>query len=48
MSNYTILQLNAKEFPELKEIATGLGIRVTSSTKKEELVYEILDQQAVV
>jgi transcription termination factor Rho len=48
MSNYTILQLNAKELPELKEIAIELGIKVTSSSKKESLVYEILDQQAVV
>lgn len=48
MSNYTILQLSAKELPELKEIANELGIKVTSSSKKESLVYEILDQQAVV
>ncbi|MEI6555675.1 MAG: transcription termination factor Rho [Paludibacter sp.] len=48
MSNYTILQLNAKDLSELKDIATELGLKVTNSTKKESLVYEILDQQAVV
>jgi transcription termination factor Rho len=48
MSNYTILQLNAKELSELKDIATELGLKVSNSTKKETLVYEILDQQAVV
>ena len=48
MSNYTILQLNAKDLSELKDIATELGLKVTNSTKKETLVYDILDQQAVV
>ena len=48
MTNYTILQLNAKELPELKEIATELGLKVSNSAKKEILVYEILDQQAIV
>jgi transcription termination factor Rho len=48
MSNYTILQLNAKELSELKDIATELGLKVSNSAKKESLVYEILDQQAVV
>ena len=48
MSNYTILQLNAKELSELKDIATELGLKVSNSAKKETLVYEILDQQAIV
>ncbi|MBN2767336.1 MAG: transcription termination factor Rho [Paludibacteraceae bacterium] len=48
MSNYTILQLNAKELSELKDIATELGLKVSGSAKKELLVYDILDQQAVV
>ena len=48
MSNYTILQLNAKELSELKDIASELGLKVSNSAKKETLVYEILDQQAVV
>ena len=42
------MQLNAKELSELKDIATGLGLKVSNSTKKETLVYDILDQQAVV
>lgn len=48
MSNYNILQLNAKELSELKDIAAGLGLKVSNSAKKETLVYDILDQQAVV
>jgi len=48
MSNYNILQLNAKELSELKDIATELGLKVSNSTKKDTLVYDILDQQAVV
>ncbi|MDR0371923.1 MAG: transcription termination factor Rho, partial [Prevotellaceae bacterium] len=46
MSNYTILQLNAKDLSELQEIAKNLGIKKPSSTK-DKLIYEILDQQAV-
>jgi len=42
------LQLNAKELSELKDIATELGLKVSNSTKKETLVYDILDQQAIV
>jgi transcription termination factor Rho len=48
MSNYNILQLNAKELSELKDIASELNLKVSSSTKKETLVYDILDQQAIV
>ena len=42
------MQLNAKELPELKDIAAELGLKVSNSVKKETLVYDILDQQAVV
>jgi transcription termination factor Rho len=48
MSNYTILQLNAKSLSELKDIATELGLKVSNSAKNETLVYDILDQQAIV
>ena len=48
MTNYNILQLNAKELSELKEIANELGLKVSNSTAKDKLVYDILDQQAVV
>ena len=42
------MQLNAKDLSELKDIATELGLKVSNSAKKETLVYDILDQQAVV
>ena len=48
MTNYNILQLNAKELSELKEIANKLALKVPNSINKDKLVYEILDQQAVV
>ncbi|MHB9055163.1 MAG: transcription termination factor Rho [Paludibacteraceae bacterium] len=48
MTNYNILQLNAKELSELKEIANKLALKVPNSITKDKLVYEILDQQAVV
>lgn len=48
MSNFNILQLNAKELSELKDIATELGLKFSNSATKETLVYDILDQQAVV
>ncbi len=48
MSNYNILQLNAKDLSEVKQIAAELGLKVSNSVTKDKLVYEILDQQAVV
>jgi transcription termination factor Rho len=48
MTNYNILQLNAKELSALKDIATELGLKVSNSVKKENLIYEILDRQAEV
>lgn len=48
MSNYNILQLNVKELSELKEIAAELGLKVSNSVTKDKLVYDILDQQAVI
>ena len=45
---YNIIQLNDKNLSELQEIATKLGITKTDSLKKEELVYRILDEQAIV
>ena len=47
MSNYNILQLNAKEIPELRTIAAEFGIRTYNFINKEKLIYEILDSQAV-
>lgn len=48
MSNYNILQLNAKDLSALKDIATELGLKVSNSVKKEQLIYDILDRQAEV
>jgi transcription termination factor Rho len=47
MQKYNILELNKKELPELQEIAEALGINKTKSLPKNELVYKILDEQAI-
>lgn len=47
MQKYNILELNEKLLPELQSIAEELGIKKVSSLKKEELVYKILDEQAI-
>lgn len=44
---YDILELNKKLLPELKEIAKGLNIKRTELLKKQDLVYKILDAQAI-
>jgi len=44
---YDINQLNEKLLPELKIIARELGLNRTDMLKKDELVYKILDQQAI-
>jgi transcription termination factor Rho len=43
---YTIEDLNVRLISELKEIAEGMGINA-KKLGKEELVYKILDKQAV-
>jgi transcription termination factor Rho len=48
MSNYNILQLNAKDLSALKDIAAELELKVSNSVKKEQLIYDILDRQAEV
>lgn len=45
---YNIIQLNDKELSELQVIAKELGIKKAEAIKKEELVYKILDEQAIV
>ena len=47
MQKYNILELNEKLLPELQSIAEELGIKKVDSLKKEELVYRILDEQAI-
>ncbi len=44
---YDILELNKKLLPELREVAKELKIKRVESFKKQELVYKILDQQAI-
>jgi transcription termination factor Rho len=41
------MQLNDKNLSELLSIAQSLGIKKAESLKKEELVYRILDEQAI-
>lgn len=47
MQKYNILELNEKLLPELQTIAEDLGIKKASSLKKEDLIYKILDEQAI-
>ncbi len=44
---YNIIQLNAKELSELQSIAKQMGLTKVESYQKAELVYKILDEQAI-
>jgi len=44
---YDILELNKKLLPELKDIAKGMNIKRIEALRKQELIYRILDQQAI-
>ncbi len=44
---HTIDELNLKLLSELKEVAEAIGVKNAKKLTKEELVYKILDQQAV-
>ena len=44
---YDILQLNGMLLPELRQVAEQLGITGSSELAKTELIYKILDQQAI-
>ena len=44
---YDILELSNKLLPELREIARELKIKRSESLKKQDLIYKILDQQAI-
>ncbi len=44
---YDILELNKKLLPELKDIAKELNIKRVDSFKKQDLIYKILDTQAI-
>ncbi|MBK7093634.1 MAG: transcription termination factor Rho [Saprospiraceae bacterium] len=45
---YDILQLNDMLVPELKELAKSLGIKNMNRLSKQDLVYAILDNQALI
>lgn len=45
---YTIEELNVRLLSELKEIAEELGLKNYKKLSKQELIYKILDQQAVI
>ena len=47
MQKYNILELTEKELPELQQIASDLGIKKMKSLDKQDLIYKILDEQAV-
>ncbi|MDD5571966.1 MAG: Rho termination factor N-terminal domain-containing protein, partial [Bacteroidales bacterium] len=44
---YDIIELNNKLLPELKDIAKGLNIPQFDILKKQDLIYAILDFQAM-
>jgi len=44
---YDILELNKKLVSELKEIAAELKIKKIETLRKQDLIYKILDQQAI-
>jgi len=44
---YDILELSKKLLPELREIGKELNIKRVESFKKQELIYKILDNQAI-
>src|SRR5690554_3479938 len=44
---YDILELNKKLVPELRDIAKGLKIKRVEAYKKQDLIYKILDTQAI-
>ena len=44
---YDILELNKKLLPELKDIAKEMKIKRIEALRKQDLIYRILDQQAI-
>ena len=44
---YNILELKDKSFEDLKVIAQEMGIKKIDASEKDDLVYKILDQQAI-
>ncbi len=44
---YTALQLNEKTVSELREIARNMGLKGISTLNKQDLIYKIIDHQAL-
>ena len=44
---YDILELNTKLLTELREIAKSMKIKRVEIMKKQDLIFKILDQQAI-
>ena len=44
---YDILELNKKVVSELREIAKELKIKRVEALRKQDIIYKILDQQAI-
>jgi transcription termination factor Rho len=44
---YDILELNKKLLPELRDIAKAMNIKRIEALRKQDLIYRILDQQAI-
>ena len=44
---YNIIQLTNKELSELQEIANEMGIKGIKSLERQDLIYRILDEQAI-
>ena len=47
MQKYNIIELNEKQLTELQAIAEDLGLTKTKALAKKDLIYKILDEQAV-
>ena len=44
---YDILELNTKLLTELRDIAKSMGIKRVETMKKQDLIFRVLDQQAI-
>ena len=47
MQKYNIIELNEKQLSELQNIAAELGLKKVKALNKQDLIYRILDEQAV-
>ena len=47
MQKYNIIELNEKQLTDLQAIAGDLGLKKVKALSKQDLIYRILDEQAV-